>query len=137
MARWTQDRIRQRVNDLKGRLSVGQTLEEIAGAWGTSKQNVSQFRKKYLGAEHRQALASRPKAAPGTASDFEERSIIDDGSLFARAYRMILVRDRLLLELEEQLRELKYRLYTLEQGEPSPDEAKESLRNYMLEHDDG
>ena len=51
MARWTQDRIRQRVNDLRGRLSAGQTMEEIARAWGTSKQNVSQFRKKYLGAD--------------------------------------------------------------------------------------
>jgi len=132
MARWDQERIRQRVEDLKLRLSQGQTLETIAQAWGTSKQNVSQFRKKYLDKE-------RPGRLPHPETDAEpERTLpLDDQSLYLQAYHLILARDWLISDLEGQVRELKYRLFDRQRARMSPGDAKQSLKDYISEREQG
>ncbi|HEX77856.1 MAG TPA: hypothetical protein G4O03_05520 [Dehalococcoidia bacterium] len=132
MARWDRERIRQRVEDLKLRLSQGQTLATIAQAWGTSKQNVSQFRKRYVD-EGRPGRSPRPE----TNAKPQNTSSPEDQSLYLKAYHMILARDWLISDLEGQIRELKYRLFDLQRAGARPSDAKQTLKDYISEHEQG
>ncbi|MBI4295032.1 MAG: hypothetical protein HY669_02570 [Chloroflexi bacterium] len=136
MAKWSREKLNQRLEDLRLRLSRGETLEQIARAWGTTKQNVSQFRKRYLGGEGRIPAAEAeqqeqvvpPRLRAGTAGE--------DYSLYTRAYQAIMARDKLIQELETQLRDLKYRLYMLQMETvetAAGPQAKENLRSYLDE----
>lgn len=136
MAKWTQDRVRQRLDDLKARLATGQTLEEIARAWGTTKQNVSQFRKKYLATDRLPEVASTSEMARDAVQPLGGRPVNEDGLLYSRAYEMIIARDALIQELQNELRELKYKLHALQQQRDySPNNAREALRSYVFEHE--
>lgn len=132
MAKWSLERIEERLKDLRARLALGQTLEKIARAWGTSKQNVSQFRRRHLDRE------KLPDTLAGRGSPISpespEPSAAEDSSLHAKAYQMLLARDKLILELESQARELKYRLFVAQQGALDPREAKERLKSYLAEN---
>lgn len=129
MARWNPEKLNQRLEDLKARLAQGQTLDAIAQAWGTSKQNVSQFRKRYLGAGGGQQPADggHPSASPQTSV----KPAADDESLYAKAYQTIVAQDQLIQELEAQVRELKYKLYVTQQGKGSPARPRESLARLL------
>lgn len=129
MARWNAEKLNQRLEDLKARLAQGQTLDQISQAWGTTKQNVSQFRKRYLGAGG--AAPSPDGGHPGASPQIEARAVAEDESLYAKAYQTIAAQDRLIQELEAQVRELKYKLYVAQQDKGSPARARESLARLL------
>ena len=129
MAKWSSERLEQRLGDLRSRLSQGETLEQIASAWGTTKQNVSQFRKRYLGSEGERVATSARERVDSPEPDVESGG--EDYSLYARAYRAIIAQERLIQELEAELRNLKYRLYSIQEGGIDGARAKESLKHYL------
>ena len=133
MAKWTENKIQHRVADLQQRLDDGQTLAEIALHWGTSKQNVSQFRARYLNAN----------AAPPYPTEHQERdkvpptgkrAEVEQYSLYVEAYAMLTARDERIDELEEEILRLKTRLHTARHTDSNSARPQEDLQHYILRH---
>lgn len=135
MAKWTTEKIQQRVIDLQQRLEQGQTLAQIARDWGTSKQNVSQFKARYLpGSSASPPPTAEPRGEAGAPSEARQQAGREPSSLYTQVYAMLAARDERISELEQEILRLKARLYAARYAEAGPSPGKADLERYVLGH---
>lgn len=129
MPKWTREKLEERIADLRKRLSAGENISDIAKAWSTSKQNVSQFRKRYIPGEKSGNITSTmsTKSTKLVSQDISFNKEGDDAFII-EAYKLIIARDNIIEELEKQIRGLKLKACYSQINKIGLDQAKEFLQ---------